>query len=63
MVIRVVEFSGGGDKFRKIFAGAETIQGRKLFKGGNYTRKYGRHFLTLPPRLPRYVLHRTWETM
>ena len=25
-----------------IFA-AETIQGRKLFKGGNYMRKYGKH--------------------
>jgi len=22
----------------------ETIQGRKLFKGGNYSRKYGIHF-------------------
>ena len=22
---------------------AETIQGRKLFKGGNYMRKYGNH--------------------
>jgi hypothetical protein len=24
---------------------AETIQGRKLFKGGNYMRKYGKYFL------------------
>ena len=24
---------------------AETIQGRKVFKGGNYMRKYGRHFV------------------
>ena len=23
---------------------AETIQGRKLFKGGNYFQKYGKHF-------------------
>ena len=25
----------------------ETIQGRKLFKGGNYKRKYGNHFILL----------------
>ena len=25
-----------------VHKGAETIQVRKLFKGGNYTRKYGR---------------------
>ena len=25
-----------------VHKGAETIQGRKLFKGGNYMRKYGR---------------------
>ena len=24
-----------------VHTGAETIQGRKLFKGGNYMRKYG----------------------
>ena len=24
-----------------VHKGAETIQGRKLFKGGNYMRKYG----------------------
>ena len=24
-----------------LYTGAETIQGRKLFKGGNYSRKYG----------------------
>ena len=24
-----------------VHTGAETIQGRKLFKGGNYSRKYG----------------------
>ena len=24
-----------------VHTGGETIQGRKLFKGGNYTRKYG----------------------
>ena len=47
MVIWVVEFSGGGYKIRKIFAGAETIQGRKLFKGGNYSRKYGTYFLKI----------------
>ena len=23
----------------------ETIQGRKLFKGGNYMRKYGKHYI------------------
>ena len=26
-----------------VHKGAETIQGRKLFKGGNYMRKYGIH--------------------
>ena len=26
---------------------AETIEGRKLFKGGNYMRKYGKFFLVL----------------
>ena len=25
----------------KVHTGAETNQGRKLFKGGNYSRKYG----------------------
>ena len=25
-----------------VHTGAETIQGRKLFKGGNYSRKYGK---------------------
>ena len=25
-----------------VHKGAETVQGRKLFKGGNYMRKYGR---------------------
>ena len=28
-----------------VHKGAETIQGRKLFKGGNYMRKYGKSFL------------------
>ena len=28
-----------------IHISAETIQGRKLFKGGNYSRKYGIHLL------------------
>ena len=28
-----------------IHKGAETIQGRKLFKGGNYSRKYGKYKL------------------
>ena len=28
-----------------VHTGAETIQGRKLFKGGNYMRKYGIIFL------------------
>ena len=27
-----------------VHTGAETIQGRKLFKGGNYMRKYGMSF-------------------
>ena len=27
--------------------GAETIQGRKLFKGGNYMRKYGIYLLSV----------------
>ena len=27
-----------------VHKGAETIQGRKLFKGGNYMRKYGKAF-------------------
>ena len=27
-----------------VHTGAETIQGRKLFKGGNYSRKYGKCF-------------------
>ena len=30
-----------------VHTGAETIQGRKLFKGGNYMRKYGICFLSL----------------
>ena len=30
-----------------VHKGAETIQGRKLFKGGNYMRKYGISFLEL----------------
>ena len=30
-----------------LFCAAETIQGRKLFKGGNYSRKYGMLFLLL----------------
>ena len=25
----------------------ETIQGRKLFKGGNYSRKYGTYFFSI----------------
>ena len=29
-----------GNTVNGIFA-AETVQGRKLFKGGNYSRKYG----------------------
>ena len=28
-----------------VHKGAETIQGRKLFKGRNYMRKYGKHLL------------------
>ena len=28
-----------------VHTGAETIQGRKLFKGGNYSRKYGNSIL------------------
>ena len=38
----------------------ETIQGRKLFKGGNYMRKYGIHFeISWPLRtpLPKWELH------
>ena len=30
-----------------VHTGAETIQGRKLFKGGNYMRKYGSTFVVL----------------
>jgi hypothetical protein len=30
---------------------AETIQGRKLFKGGNYSRKYGTFFQTRPVKM------------
>ena len=30
-----------------VHKGAETIQGRKLFKGGNYMRKYGISYLGL----------------
>jgi hypothetical protein len=47
MAVRIVEFINGG-YIRRMFASestyrisAETIQGRKLFKGGNYSRKYG----------------------
>ena len=28
-------------EFRTVHTGVETIQGRKLFKDGNYSRKYG----------------------
>ena len=42
----------------------ETIQGRKVFKGGNYMRKYGnlqkrepKMTITLPSRLCKLVLH------
>ena len=35
-----------------VHKGAETIQGRKLFKGGNYMRKYGILIL----------VHTTWHT-
>ena len=28
-----------------VHTGVETIQGRKLFKGGNYSRKYGTYYL------------------
>ena len=27
-----------------VHTGAKTIQGRKLFKGGNYLRKYSKHW-------------------
>ena len=30
-----------------VHTGAETIQGRKLFKGGNYMRKYGIYFRSI----------------
>ena len=29
-----------------VHTGAETIQGRKLFKGGNYSQKYGKYNVT-----------------
>ena len=38
-----------------IFA-AETIQGRKLFKGGNYMRKYGIQMVQLKNSLSLYML-------
>ena len=28
-----------------MYFSATTIQGRQLFKGGNYSRKYGSHFM------------------
>ena len=31
----------------KVHKGAETIQGRKLFKGGNYMRKYNMHLVEI----------------
>ena len=31
-----------------VHRGAETIQGRKLFKGGNYMRKYGTYYEDKP---------------
>ena len=34
-------FFGFGNLKVTVHKGAETIQGRKLFKGGNYSRKYG----------------------
>ena len=33
-----------------VHTGAETIPGRKLFKGGNYSRKYGTYFKPLSPK-------------
>ena len=45
-----------------VHKGAETIQGRKLFKGGNYMRKYGIYILwiscsfRLPFKLQNYSM-------
>jgi hypothetical protein len=38
---RKLFFFGFGNPKVTVPKGAETIQGRKLFKGGNYMRKYG----------------------
>ena len=38
-----------------VHKGAETIQGRKLFKGGNYMRKYGMCKLHCISNLPSYA--------
>ena len=35
-----------------VHKGAETIQGRKLFKGGNYRRKYGMYKFIVVYRCP-----------
>ena len=48
---------------------AETIQGRKLFKGGNYSRKYGMYFdaavgfVTKPSHLFRLAVAILWSVI
>ena len=40
---------------------AETIQGRKLFKGGNYSRKYGIYFFILLALISDYLMNQGIE--
>ena len=42
-----------------VLKGAETIQGRKLFKGGNYMRKFGIHLFYQDINIDSLVNHVT----